>query len=123
MKLNTLVIAALFLGACGIPDSKPLNEIDADTWAKICAKVAEDSPAQTVECSDGTTYEIAERTAAEAESACIDAWSSSSEWTDCNATFGDWVAYVDWEDDLCDPNDTPPNDAAFQCLMNAMDPM
>lgn len=124
MKFNTLAFAALLLGACGIADDTLLTDIDADLWSKVCSKVAEEQPATDAIACDG--YEIPATegmTKDEHEAACNDSWGDTSTWTDCTATFGDWVDYQEYESpDPCvvDENIPAAVTAVGTCFMNNM---
>ncbi|MCA9490233.1 MAG: hypothetical protein KC656_05780 [Myxococcales bacterium] len=121
MKFNTLAFAAVLLGGCGIPDDTLLTEIDSDLWAKVCAKVAEDQPAESYTCGE-VTIEVPAQTQAEHEAACNEAWGDTSTWTGCTATFGDWIEFNEWEPaDPCDPG-TPPAawTTVYDCIVDSM---
>lgn len=121
MKFNVFVVAAALLAACGIPESTLLNEMESSDWEKVCSRVAEEQAAESIEC-DGYTIETEAMTKDEHEAACNDAWGDTSTWTDCTATFGDWIDYQEWEPaDPCDPGDLPAAaEAVVTCFMDSM---
>lgn len=115
MKNFISVLALTLAVGCGISDDKPLNEIDADLWSKVCARA---EASEEVEC-DGFT--IPAETQEEAEANCNESWGDTSTWTDCTATFGDWREAQEWDpEDPCDPG-TPPAgyDRVIECATDA----
>jgi len=104
MKNISYALIALFAIGCGVSDDKPLADIDADLWGKICDVATDASDAATYEC-EGFTIEIEAVTAEQAAADCVTG--SNIAWTgDC--TFGDWRECNDWSPaDFCDPGDPP----------------
>lgn len=121
MKFNTLAFAALLLGACGIPDSTLLVDIDSAKWEKVCAHVAEAKTENVVDCDGVEVTTQVEMTEAEHEAACNEAWGDTSTWEGCTATFGDWVEFNEFEPaDYCvyPYENTPAGyDAIVACMM------
>ena len=102
MKNLTFALIPLFAIACGVPDSKPLADIDADLWRKICDVATDASDEQTITCND-VEITIDAVTEEEASDACVEG--SNIDWNaDEGCTFGVWVECNDWDPaDLCDP--------------------
>ena len=96
-----VVMLALGVG-CSVSDDKPLADIDAGLWTKICKKATKDSVSETFECN-GVEITVDATTASECETAS-NALSASG----CSATFGDWRECQEWDPaDPCDPGDPP----------------
>lgn len=103
MKFIKFAIIPILAVGCGVSDSKPLNDIDADLWNKIC-EAAVDPDEAPIEC-DGFTIEPT--TVAQ----CVEG--SNITYTE-GCTFGQWRDCQDYDPaDPCDFTDLGPCESFF----------
>lgn len=118
MKKLVLIVPAFALAiGCGVSANKPLADIDAGLWAKICDKATADSVEETVECN-GVEITIPAITSQQCQDANASAYGEG-----CEATFGDWKDCREWSSDAdpCDPGDRPASCVAVAtCAMASM---
>lgn len=107
---QVLGIACAMLVGCGVSPSTPVNDLDADDWAKLCADATAGSTERTQDCGQ---YEASEP-AYTAEDCEADA---SFYDQPCDAVVGDWQTCVQGllTIDLCNPQAPSACDLIAEC--------
>lgn len=107
-------LSFVMFSGCGVSQDRLLNTIEPDTWQQICShkRVAFDTAPISYTCDD-TLIERPAITAEAREQDCLETYSSSTTWTQCTATYGDFrdllqarLGVIDVEEDASPPIDS-----------------